>query len=89
MVVFRGVVDFFTQPAKPVKLVGVKPKPRVWTPLLAAAEMAHLDTLQVLLDVTLIAIKKFGKKHCFFLVVVHVSYSVRCPCSHGSYFVFL
>ena len=85
-----GVVDFSHN--QPSLWSWSFPKPlRVWTPLLAAAEMAHLDTLQVLLDVTLIAIKKFGGKSgksVFFLVIVHVSYSFHCSCSHGSYFVF-
>lgn len=67
-------------------MVGVKPKPRVWTPLLAAAEMAHLDTLQVLLDVTLIAIKKFEKESVVFSC--SSSCFLFCSLSMFSWFLF-
>lgn len=85
--IFQGCSGLFHTTSQACEVGWCFRKPRVWTPLLAAAEMAHLDTLQVLLDVTLVAIKKFGKKHCFFLAVVHVSYSCGCPSSHGSNFV--
>ena len=82
---------FLGFPAKPVKLVDgwcETKSPRVWTPLLAAAEMAHLDTLQVLLDVTLIAIKKFEKELNQCLFSCSSSCFLFCSLSMFSWFLF-